>query len=280
MAVFDLFHTGIVSNYQAFHRYLINKSANQFMSMNLRNALSAFPKTLTTILSAAFLFISSVGHTQPAENRILVLGDATEEVPANQVTLNIILSYNDERDSKVAYQEHQQAQQQLTTLLNQLKVPSQDIRFQQLLSRKGRDYQRGQPSDRFTTYQRVLVKFNDLSQYSQAQQTLTANGFTDLTVSFSVGNQRDIELRLLEKAVARAQEKATLLAKATSRSIKRVVRVSDVSENEGFYAYRDPNRNNQSQNVINYDGDAVRQLATIPQLFRFAVAVKVEFELN
>lgn len=217
---------------------------------------------------------------QTPDNRILVLGDALEEVLANQVTLNVNLSYSDERDSKLAYAEHQQARQQLTALLNQLKVPAQDIRVLQLLSRKGRDYQRGQPGERFTTYQRVLINFNDLTQYAQVQQALTANGFTDLTATFSVSNQREIESRLLDKALARAQEKAAQLAKATSRTIERVVRISDVGENEGFYGYRDINRNNPVQNPINYDGDAIRQMAFTPQLFRYAAAVKVEFELN
>ena len=84
----------------------------------------------------------------------------------------------------------------------------------------------------------------------------------------------------MDRALARAQEKAAQLAKATSRSVKRVVRISDVGENEGFYGYRDINRNNPVQSGVNYDGDIIRQMATIPQVFRYAAAVKVEFELN
>ncbi|WP_198045009.1 SIMPL domain-containing protein [Spirosoma montaniterrae] len=218
--------------------------------------------------------------SQPVDNRILVLGDAFEDVPANQVTLTVNLSFSDERDVKLAFQEHQQAQQRLTSLLNQQKIPAQNIRFLEPLGRKGQTYLRGQAGDRFTTYQRVLLKFNDLSQFNQAQQLLTANGFTDLSAVFSVSNQREVENRLLDKALARAQEKATQLAKATQRSIKRVVRISDTSENEGFYAYRDQNRLNAQQNPVNYDNDAFRQMAMVTQVFRYAVAVKVEFELT
>lgn len=68
---------------------------------------------------------------------------------------------------------------------------------------------------------------------------MAASDFTDMTASFSVSNQRNIELRLLDKAFVHAQEKASQLAKAMRRSIKQVVRVSDVSENESFYAYQE-----------------------------------------
>lgn len=217
---------------------------------------------------------------QPLDNRILVLGDAFEEVMANQATLNVNLSFTDERDSKLAYQEHQQAKERLMTLLSQQKIPAQHIHFMQLLSRKGQNYQRGGPGERFTTYQRVMIQFDNLGPFEQTQQALTAAGFTDLAASFSVSNLREVETRLLDKALARAQEKATQLAKATGRSIKRIVRVSDTSENEGFYGYREGNRNLPSQGVVNYDNDTFRQMALVPQLFRYAAAVKVEYELS
>lgn len=217
---------------------------------------------------------------QPVDNRILVLGDAIEEVAANQATLNVNITFNDERDSKLAYQEHQEAKQRLLTLLGQQKISAQNIRFLQLLGRKGQSYQRGGLGERFTTYQRVMIQLDNLTSFEQVQQALTAAGFTDLVASFSVSNLREVETRLLDKALARAQEKATQLAKATGRLIKRVVRISDVGENEGFYGYRDFNRNSPSQNMVNYDNDPFRQMAQVPQLFRYAAAVKVEYELS
>ncbi len=236
---------------------------------------------IAILLSSIVVPLTAVSSfAQALENRIVVLGDAIEEVPADQVTLNVNLSFNDERDVKLVYDDHKQAVQKLTTLLSQLKVPAKDIRFLQLMTRKGRDYQRGQPGERFTSHQRVLIKFTDLNQYTEVQNVLTTNGFADLTAAFSVSNQREIELKLVDRAVARAQEKANRLAKAMSRTIKGIVRISDVGDNEGFYAYRDVNRLNQSQNVANYDSDPVRQMTSVPQLFRYAAAVKVDFELN
>ncbi|MBO0936466.1 SIMPL domain-containing protein [Fibrella sp. HMF5335] len=246
----------------------------------LNNQPNKFSNALRSAIFIGSLLTLSPLAAQPTDQRIFVLGDATEEVLADQATLNLNLSFSDERDVNVAFEEHQQARQQLTTLLTQQRVANQDIQFLQLLSRKGRDYQRGQQGERFTTYQRVLIKFADLTRFNQVQQALASNGYTDMTASFSVSDQRAIELRLLDKALARAQEKATQLAKATSRTIKRVVRVSDVGENEGFYAYRDLNRATQSQTVVNYDDNGIRQMAITPQLFRYGAAVKVEFELT
>ena len=238
--------------------------------------------TQTTRLAMLIGLILSTAPSpaQSVENRLVLFGDAAEEVPADQATLQVNLSFSDERDMKLVYEEHRKASQQLSGLLNQLKVPARDIRFSQLLSRRGRDIYRSQPGERATSYQRVLIRFTDLGQLETVQQALTTGGFTDLNATFSVSNQREIELRLMDKAIARAQEKANQAAKASSRSIKRIIRVSDVGENEGFYSYRENFRSNLPQNQINYDNDAMRQMVSVPQVFRFSAVVRVDFELN
>jgi uncharacterized protein YggE len=232
------------------------------------------------VISVGLLLFTTPSIAQSVENRLVLFGDASEEVPADQATLQVSLSFSDERDMKLVYEEHKKASQQLTDLLKQSKVPTKDIRFSQLLTRRGRDNYRGQPGERSTSYQKVFIKFTDLNQLGEVQQALTTSNFTDLITTFSVGNQRQIELRLMDKAIERAQEKANQAAKATSRTIKRIVRVSDVGENEGFYSYRQNFANNLSQNQMGYDNDALRQMANIPQTFRISAVVRVDFELN
>lgn len=248
------------------------------MTKPIHTLMMTFGKVAFFSLSA--LFFSFTTFAQTAENRMLILGDATEEVVANQATLSIGLVFSNEREMQPAYGEHEQARQKLTALLAELKVPTQDIRFLPLMSRKGRDFQRGQPGDRFTTYQRVLVKFNDLDQHFRVQQALTTNGFTDLTSTFAVSNQKEIENRLMDRALARAREKANQLAKATSRTVGRVVRVSDVSENESISYFRDPSRYGNNPNPGYYDEDSFRRMAATQQIFRLGAALKVEFELE
>lgn len=233
------------------------------------------------VISIGLPLFAAPSLAQSIENRLVLFGNASEELPADQATLQVSLSFSDERDMKLVYEEHRKARQQLTDLLKQLKVPTTAIRFSQLLTRRGRDSYRGQPGERATSYQRVLIKFTDLDQLGEVQQALTTSNFSDLITTFSVGNQRQVELRLMEKAIERAQEKANQAAKATSRTIKRIVRISDVGENEGFYSYRENFRNNLPQNQISYDNnDALRQMANIPQIFRISAVVRVDFELN
>lgn len=232
------------------------------------------------VMSVGITLFATPAGAQAVENRLVLFGDAAEEVPADQATLQVNLSFSDERDIKQVYEEHKKARQQLADLLNQLKVPAKDIRFSQLLTRRGRDTYRSQPGERATSYQRVLIKFNDMNQFGEVQQALTTGGFTDIAATFAVSNQREIELRLMDKAIARAQEKANQAARATARTIKRIVRISDVGENEGFYSYRENFRSNLPQNQISYDNDALRQMATVPQVFRFSAVVRVDFELN
>ena len=236
-------------------------------------------RLVVLMISVGVSLLCAPSFAQSVENRLVLFGDAAEEVPADQATLQVSLSFSDERDMKLFYAEHKKAAQQLTDLLKQFNVPTKDIRFSQLLTRRGRDNYRGQSGERATSYQKVLIKFTDLSQLGDVQQALTTSNFSDLITTFSVGNQRQIELRLMDKAIERAQEKANQAAKATSRTVKRIVRISDVGENEGFYSYRQNFANNLPQN-LSYDNDVVRQMASIPQTFRISAVVRVDFELT
>lgn len=239
------------------------------------------------VLGILFVFISLFFQSygvlaQPTDNHLIVLGDATEEVSADQATLSINLTYSDEKDVTLVYEQHKAARERLIGLLNELKVPAKDLQLFQLIVRKERDFSMGgggmgQSIDKFKSYQRANIKFNDLKQYAQVQQRLASDGFMDIASSFSVSNQREIELRLSDQAVARAKEKADRLAKAIARSIKRIVRIGDLEESEpiGFMRI---NLNNPMMN--NYNGDAMRPAASVPQTFRFSAVVKVVFEMN
>ena len=246
----------------------------------LFSPLATVSRLLIVAMSIGLVVSTRPSTAQSTENRIVVFGDATEEVPADQAMLQINLSFSDERDMKVVYEEHNKARQKLADLLTQLKIPLKNVQFAQLLTRRGRDNYRGQMGERATSYQRVLIGFIKLNQLGEIQQALTTSGFTDLMATFSVSNQRELELSLIDKAVARAQEKANRAAKAISRTIKRIVRVSDVGENESFYSYRENFRINLPQNQVYYENDALRQMITTPQVFRFSAVVRVDFELN
>lgn len=213
---------------------------------------------------------------QTANNHLTVLGEASEEVMADQAVLYINLSFSDEKDITIVYEQHKVARERVLAMLTEAKVPAKDIQTQQLLVRKERDFSMG-PSlvEKFKGYQRVTIKFEDLKRYADIQQHLASNGFTDLATIFSVSKQRDIELRLFEQAVANAQTKADRLAKAASRSIKGIVRLGDTDENESLFPVRNTTL---LPYMTNYSTD--RPVNMVQQTFRLNSLVKVVYELN
>ncbi|SOD81121.1 SIMPL domain-containing protein [Spirosoma fluviale] len=229
------------------------------------------------------LFLGSLGSSaQSTDNHLTVLGDASEEVPADQATLNVNLSYSDEKDITLVYEQHKTGRERLMALLTELRVPAKDIQLLQLMVRKERDFSMGgggmgQPVEKFKGYQRIAIKFDDLKRYAQVQQRLASDGFIDLSSVFSVSNQREIELRLSDLAIAKAKEKAERMAKAISRTIKRVVRIGDIEETEAI-GYVRANQNNIYMN--SYTMDVNRPVSTIAQQFRLTTSVKVVFEMN
>ncbi|MCX6215979.1 SIMPL domain-containing protein [Spirosoma sp.] len=239
------------------------------------------------IIKAGLLVVSlflglSTGIAQSTDNHLTVLGDAFEEVAADQGTLSVNLTYSDEKDITLVYEQHKAGRERLAALLNELKVPTKDIQILQLMVRKERDFSMGgggmgQPVEKFKGFQRVAIKFDDLKRYALVQQRLASDGFMDLFSSFSVSNQRDIELRLSDVAVTRAKEKAERMAKAASRTIKRIVRMGDIEETEAI-GYIRTNQNNIYMNAYNMEVN--RPVATISQTFRITASVKVVFEMN
>ena len=135
----------------------------------------------------------------------------------------------------------------------------------------------GPPAEKFRGYQRVVVKFDDLKRFAIVQQHLSSNGFTDLNTVFSTSKQRETELKLYDQAVARAREKADRLAKAASRSVKRVVRIGDIDENEPMTMLRASMAN---QYMISYNQDPMRTGSANAQLLRISALVKVVFEMD
>ncbi|GAB3974503.1 hypothetical protein GCM10028806_30320 [Spirosoma terrae] len=233
------------------------------------------------LIYVPFLLLLAIGYctslsAQATNNHLTVLGEASEEVMADQATLNINLSFSDEKDITMVYEQHKAARERILAMLTELKVPAKDIQTQLLLVRKERDFSMGNPpSDKFKGFQRVLIKFGDLKRYADIQQHIASNGFTDVATTFSLSNQRDIELRLFEQAVVNAQRKADRLAKAVSRSIKGIVRLGDTDENEVISTLR---ATTMLSYMNSYQTD--RPINAVQQTFRLNAVVKVVYELN
>ncbi|MBC8156323.1 MAG: SIMPL domain-containing protein [Bacteroidetes bacterium] len=233
-------------------------------------------KSFLTILLCLFLRHSA--SAQQADNRLIAMGDATMEVMADQAIMSINLSYGDDKDASLVYELHQISQQKLAGILKDLNVAGKDIVYAQLLTRKERDYSAangGGPQDRIKSFQQVSVVINDMKQFAAVQRRLMSDGLTDISTVFKVSNQPELENQLLARAIGRAREKADLMAKAVSRTVKRVIRLGDAEESEAINS-RNLFGGNPALNPPRY---AV-PLNQTTQLVRLTTVVKMVVELD
>lgn len=233
-------------------------------------------KSFLTILLC--LFFGRSATAQSADNRLIALGDATMDVLADQALLTINLSYGDDKDASLVYEVHQLNQQKLAGILKDLNVAGKDVSYAQLLTRKERDFSMnngGGPQDRIRSFQQVNVTINDMKLFAALQRRLVSDGFTDVSTTFRVSNQRELENQLLLKAIVRAREKADLMAKAVSRTVKRVIRLGDAEESEAVNS-----RNLFGGNPTGNQPRYAMPLNQTTQLIRLATQVKMVVELE
>lgn len=224
------------------------------------------------------LFFTGLANAQSGDNRLITLGDAAMDVLADQVILTVNLSYGDDKDASLVYELHQLNQQKLAGTLKDLKIADKDIAYTQLLTRKERDFSinsGGGTQDRVKSFQQVIVTISDLKQFAAVQRRLVSDGFTDVVPGFRLSNQQEFENQLLLKAIGRAREKAELMAKAVSRTVKRVIRLGDAEESEVFNI-RNLFGGNAAANQPRYTAP----LNQTTQLIRLTTQVKLVVELE
>ncbi len=218
---------------------------------------------------------------QSNKDQIVVIGTASVEIPADIVILKITLSFGDKIDGRKAYELHKQAEQKLITLLNKLEIHDSAITYSLLTINPNEDYNyKYQDSVRknYTTNQVVQISFRDLPKYASTQLDLISNGFTTINASF--GSSKEIEAieMATQKAVEQAKLKAQIIAKASGRKIKKILKIMDTEESEPiirpfFLEYERFNR-------LPVAGVVVQQLIDIPQNIKVSKQVKMILELQ
>lgn len=218
---------------------------------------------------------------QSNKDQIVVIGSASVEIPADIVVLKITLSFGDKIDGKKAYELHRQAEQRLIEIFNNLEIPDSVITYSLLTINSSVDYNsRYQDSIRtiYTTNQVVQISVYDILKYLSIQLELISNGFTSLNASF--GSSKEIEAieMATQKAVEQAKLKAQIIAKASGRKIKKILKIMDTEESEPiirpfFLEYERFNR-------LPVAGVVVQQLIDIPQNIKVSKQVKMILELQ
>jgi uncharacterized protein len=240
-------------------------------------------------LTILFLFICSsaiTGQTISPENRIVVIGKAEIEIPADKVVFRIKIAFKDEEDVKKIYSLHKEAEVKLVSFLKDLKIPNKDVDYTLINVRKQYSYYDGQNSKKvvYVTDQTVSITLDSIKTYADFMLRLISAGFSDVETNFTSSKANDFHGKLIEKAIEMATQKAQVMANKAGRKLGRIIRVADTDED-------DPNFNYHGYGMINgsierplkgwrgdYSGNS--DISSIPQTISRDIAVKVVFELK
>lgn len=228
-----------------------------------------------TLLLLLCCLIAQAQKVSP-ENRIVVLGEASIDVPADQVKFTVVLESSDTASIEKVYQKHRVQEEKLVKLLQELQLPAADISYSLFsLNRQHRFYERGAVSY-FAGRQTVNFTLSSVDKLSDVQARLIRDGFVNFNSHFTSTKLKQHQTEVLERAVEVAKEKAAVLAKASDRSIKRIVKVADTEDTDpAFRNYR-----GEISEVAAVAGYSDQNLLEFPQTIPLSAVVKVVFELR
>ena len=108
------------------------------------------------------LCIIAKAQTVSPDNRIVVIGHATIDVPADQVKFVVILTSIDSASIDKVYQKHQQQEDKLVKLLKELQISAKDINYSLLTVNQRQDYNTRKRATYFAGHQTVGFVLNDV----------------------------------------------------------------------------------------------------------------------
>lgn len=162
------------------------------------------------ILSSLLVFAALGLQAQDRPPAIHLHAEGEVEVPADLIRFHIQI--NASADSpQGAYKLHTQREERLVELLEQYRVDEEDIRYRPVsLSRAPDRTDTGTPP--VQTRQQVVLTLRDFDAFEQIQVGLIEAGYDRFSADFATSradSARDVALR---EAVARAREKAEIIA--------------------------------------------------------------------
>ncbi len=232
-----------------------------------------FSLLICCFIASPFL---ATAQTISPDNRIVVLGEARMELLADQAIFKVELEASHPSDVNVVYQQHKELEAKLVQLLKDLKIPPKNISYTLMSVSKEQDYETREWA--ISSSQRISFHIDSLTQYTFIQTRLIQAGFSGISSELTSSKQNTLEKPLLEQAVKAATEKATILATAAGRHIKRVVKIADTEEEDPVFDYRSyrmPSPVLHARAKLQ-NADLIDFLQTLPVVVR----VKVVFELK
>ena len=243
-----------------------------------------FASALFAVLFSTAAFAQTPAVLPSPDHRIVVLGEATLNLPADRVVLTVNLTARDSLTVQRAYDRHKRLEASLVRFLKQASLPDSTVRYQLFNIRQ--EYEYAGPGRRqvgaYVTSQQVTLTLTNVKQYAEFLVKLIGAGFSDVNAAFTASKSDQFQGSLLENAVAAARRKAEVIAKASNRRIKRVSKVMDTEETDPVFGQLiRPMAMAAEANFKRNAGDqADNDLTNIPQTIRLATQVKVVFELE
>lgn len=215
------------------------------------------------------------------DNRIVVLGEAFVELPADRVVLTVTLTARDSVSVQRVYEKHKRLETDVVRFLREAALPDSAVRYQLLNVRQESEFNNNRRVPFFVTSQQVVMTLTNVRQYSDFLVKLMAAGFTDVAAKFSASQADRFQSKLLENAVTVARQKAETLAKAAGRRVARISKVMDTEETDPILARQVPflRANEEQLNEVVLVGYG-RNLTDLPQTIRLSTQVKVVFLLQ
>ncbi|WP_205499695.1 SIMPL domain-containing protein [Rufibacter psychrotolerans] len=236
------------------------------------------------LLSALLVLVSSLvsAQTISPDNRIVVMGQATIDAPADQVSFNIYLISTDTLSLDKMYSKHKAMETKIVTILRDLHIPANKISYSLLSVGKRPSYAKDdeEPVWYFEGRQEISFTIDSLQTYPAIRDRLIREGVITFGSAFTSSKEGEMKKEVLAKAVKTATDKAEVLAISGNRKIKRIVRIADTDDT-------DPMFNNYSnddmyaaagENAIGGSNEGT--LIEIPQSISVTATVKVTFQLK
>jgi uncharacterized protein YggE len=239
-----------------------------------------------------FLFISSfqvIGQNISPENRIVVIGMAEIEIPADKVMFQVKLSYKDD-DVKKAFALHKESESKLISFLKDLKVSEKNINYTLVNVGKKYSYYEEQNAKKimYATNQTVTITLDSIRAYSDFMLKLISSGFNDIETDFISSKTDNFHDVLIKKAIEMATLKAQIMSKSSKRNLGKILKVSDTDDEDPDFSYRgmvngevaSSSRKGWITNAGAGGSAADIDISLIPQTIKKSMSVKVIFELK
>lgn len=234
-------------------------------------------KKALPFLLLLFLLFRGSAQDISKDNRLVLLGEATIDVPANLIQIAVSLSAKDSASTDAAYEKYKAIEQKLIAVFMSCNISEKSIKYQLPSFRKG--YEGGHPEPKYAFYCEQLIRFStdSISLSTKLQELLVKNGFTDFQCQFALSDVKKYQKQMLEKAVTVAQEKAETIASASGRKVKRIVKVMDTDESDPRFSNYSRFKYGNNDLALRLDD---RSLSNIRQTVTVTATLKVVFELK